>query len=46
VAFSDDSQPSTRARFSAAGVYELELTATDAEHTNSVKIRVTVRQGQ
>lgn len=42
VSFSDPSQPVTRARFSAAGVYELELSATDTEHTNAVKIRVTV----
>lgn len=42
VIFSDPSQPVTRARFSAAGVYELELSATDTEHTSSVKIKVTV----
>ncbi len=42
VAFSDQSQPVTRVRFSAAGVYELELSATDMEHTSSVKIKVTV----
>ena len=29
-------------RFSAAGIYELEMTATDTEHTSSVKIKVTV----
>ena len=44
VTFSDTSQPVTRARFSAAGVYELELSATDTEHTISVKIKVTVSQ--
>ncbi len=42
VSFSDASQPVTRARFSAVGVYELELSATDSEHTNAVKIKVTV----
>lgn len=42
VEFSEPSQPVTRARFSAVGVYELELSATDTEHTNAVKIRVTV----
>ena len=42
VTFSNSSQPATRARFSVAGVYELELSATDTEHTNSVKIKVTV----
>lgn len=42
VTFGDPSQPVTRARFSAAGVYELELSATDTEHANAVKIRVTV----
>jgi hypothetical protein len=43
VTFSDTSQPVTRARFSAAGVYELELSATDTERASSVKIQVTVR---
>lgn len=42
VTFSDPSRPVTRARFSAAGVYELELSATDTEHTNALKIKVTV----
>jgi hypothetical protein len=42
VTFSDASQPVTRARFSAVGDYELELSATDTEHTSSVKIKVTV----
>jgi hypothetical protein len=46
VTFLDASQPVTRARFSAAGVYELELSATDNEHTNAVKIRVTVNPAQ
>jgi len=42
VTFGDPSQPVTRARFSAVGVYELELSATDGEHANAVKIKVTV----
>jgi len=46
VTFLDASQPVTRARFSAEGVYELELSATDGEHSNSVKIKVTVNPAQ
>jgi len=46
VTFSDDSQAVTRVRFSAAGVYELELTATDAERSNSAKIKVTVNPAE
>jgi hypothetical protein len=42
VTFSNTSQPVTRARFSAVGVYELELSATDTERANSLKIKVTV----
>jgi hypothetical protein len=42
VTFSEPNQPVTRARFSAAGVYELELSATDTERSNTVKIKVTV----
>lgn len=42
VVFAEPSQPVTRARFSAVGVYELELSGTDTEHRNAVKIRVTV----
>ncbi len=42
VTFSEPSQPVTRARFSAVGVYELELSATDTDHTNALKIKVTV----
>ncbi len=42
VTFSDASQPVTRARFSLAGVYELEMSATDTEHISTVKIKVTV----
>src|SRR5215470_4187630 len=43
VTFSDTSQPVARARFTAVGVYELELSATDTERASSVKIKVTVR---
>jgi hypothetical protein len=42
VTFSDPDQPVTRVRFSAVGVYELELSATDTERSNGVKIKVTV----
>jgi hypothetical protein len=42
VTFSDPSQPVTRVSFSAVGVYELELSATDKEHTSAVKIKITV----
>ena len=42
VTFSDASAPLTRARFSDPGVYELELSATDTEKSNAVKIKVTV----
>jgi hypothetical protein len=42
VSFADPSQAVTRARFSALGVYELELSGTDSEHRSAVKIRVTV----
>jgi hypothetical protein len=42
VTFTDPSQPVTRARFSTVGVYELELSGTDTEHRNAVKIRVMV----
>jgi hypothetical protein len=44
VTFSDTSQPATRARFSTPGVYEIELSAADTEHTSNVKIKVTVSQ--
>lgn len=46
VSFTDSTQPATRARFSAVGVYELELSGTDSEHRNSVKIRVTVNPAE
>jgi len=42
VTFADPNQPVTRARFSAVGVYELELSGSDNEHNNAVKIKVTV----
>jgi len=42
VTFSDENQPATRARFSDVGVYELALSANDTDHTNTVKIKVTV----
>jgi hypothetical protein len=46
VTFTDSGQPVTRARFSTVGVYELELSATDAEHKNAVKIKVTVNPAE
>jgi|GEM_PF-2367811 len=46
VTFADPGQPVTRARFSAAGVYELELSATDTERMNAVKIKVTVNAAE
>lgn len=46
VTFANASQPATRARFSAVGVYELELSGTDTEHRNAVKIRVTVNPAE
>jgi hypothetical protein len=42
VTFSDAAAGLTRARFSAAGTYELELTATDGERSNSAKVIVAV----
>ena len=42
VTFSEAGLPATRARFGEAGVYELELSATDTERAGSVKIKVTV----
>lgn len=42
VTFTDAAKSATRVRFSEAGSYELELTATDTEHTSVVKIKVTV----
>jgi hypothetical protein len=46
VTFADPSQPVTRARFSAVGVYELELSGTDGEHSAALKIRVTVNPAE
>ncbi|MEK6323542.1 MAG: hypothetical protein AABN33_18030 [Acidobacteriota bacterium] len=46
VTFSDMTTPVTRVRFSAVGVYELELSATDTENTNGVKIKVTVNAAE
>jgi hypothetical protein len=42
VTFSDDSEATTRAKFSAVGEYELELSGTDSARSNAVKIKVTV----
>ena len=42
VTFTEPNLATTRARFSAVGVYELELSGTDSEHRNAVKIRVMV----
>jgi len=42
VTFSDAASGSTRATFSAAGAYVIELSATDGEKTNSLKVNVTV----
>ena len=41
VAFSDATGP-THAKFSAPGAYVIELSASDGEKTNSVKVDVTV----
>lgn len=40
--FSHLNQAETRVRFNAVGVYELELSATDSQHINSVRVTVTV----
>ena len=42
VTFSDAASPPTRAKFSAPGAYELELTATDGEKRATLKVTVTV----
>jgi hypothetical protein len=42
VTFSDAAAGLTRVKFSAAGTYELELTATDGEKTNAAKVIVAV----
>jgi hypothetical protein len=46
VIFSDETQPITRVRFNAPGLYELELTAADSEYTKAVKIKVTVHPAE
>ena len=46
VTFSEPANPVTRARFSATGVYELELSGSDGEHRNAVKIKVTVNPSE
>jgi len=40
--FSDAASATTRVKFSAAGTYELELSATDGEKRAALKIRVRV----
>jgi hypothetical protein len=42
VSFSDASSGPTRAKFAAAGVYEIELSASDGEKTGTLAIKVTV----
>ena len=42
VSFSDAASAPTRARFSAPGTYEIELTATDGEKSATLKVNVTV----
>ncbi len=42
VTFSDAASGPTRAKFSAAGAYVIELSATDGEKTNSLKVNVSV----
>lgn len=42
VTFSTTDAPATRAKFSAPGVYELELSATDGDKTNALKVTVVV----
>jgi hypothetical protein len=44
VTFSDAASAATRVKFSAAGSYELELTATDGERRNSAKVIVAVAE--
>jgi hypothetical protein len=46
VTFTDDTVAATRARFSAPGVYELELSALDSVQSSSVKVKVTVQPAQ
>jgi len=42
VTFSDPASGPTRAKFSAPGAYVIELSATDGEKTNTLRINVTV----
>ena len=42
VTFSDAASAATRARFSAPGAYEIELTATDGEKSSTLKVTVSV----
>ena len=42
VTFSDAASPPTRVKFSAVGIYEIELTATDGENSSTLKVSVTV----
>ena len=42
VSFSDSTRAITRARFAASGAYEIELSASDSELSNSVRVKVTV----
>jgi hypothetical protein len=41
VSFSDPAQPRTKASFSAAGTYELELSANDSEFSTTLRVIVT-----
>lgn len=43
VAFSNQNAARTKANFSAPGVYELELSATDSEFTSSIRVVATVK---
>jgi hypothetical protein len=43
VTLSDAASGPTTMKFSAPGVYELELSATDGEKSSTVKINVTVK---
>ena len=42
VTFSDAASGPTRAKFSAPGAYVIELSATDGEKTNNLRINVSV----
>jgi hypothetical protein len=43
VTFQDAAAPRTRATFSAPGAYELELSATDSELSDSLRVVVNVK---